>query len=322
MKRFLLFLIVGFSSKTFCQPNELIGKWILDKTVYSDGKLLEINNPLFSSKSIYEIRPNYLSINNQNLKAQFSPNQIKLEHRILEFWTEENYLLVQEKDDNKIHLFLKADDFIIKYPEFKPKTEIRNNDTITIANEIIGAEFNNELTFDEFLWKNMPDHPSKSFSNLYFNAEFILTRDNKIKEIKILNSISKDYDNEFLLALKKAEKYFVNNLKTDIVVNKENNFLKWKEDLNKNEKYLYDLISNGDAYYMKNEFAEAIVEYEKIKELNIEKNRFNIMIREAYIKLGVSYLAINQKEKACSTFQNIGKTTNFWIRNYLINFCN
>lgn len=230
-------------------------------------------------------------------------------------------MLVQEENDNKIHLFLKANDFINKFSEFKPKTEIRNNDTLTIANEIIRPDFNNEQNFDDFLSENRPDHPSKSFVNLYFKAEFILTKRNKIKDIKILNSISNEFDNEVIKAIKKSEMYFVNNLNSDLLINKEMNFLKWNDDLpNLNEKELYEIILKGDTYYLENDFEKAIIEYEKIKGLNIENNRFKIMIHDANIKLGISYLATNQKEKSCSVFQNIGET-DFSVRNYLIYFC-
>lgn len=322
MKGILLLLILLCSFKTVSQTKELDGKWILDKTVYSDGKFLEINNSLFSTKIIYHISPNQLTINGRKFKAQFLSDQIKLENRTLKFWIEEDYLLVQEENDNKINLFLKVDNFINKFPEFKPKTEIRNNDTLTIANEIIGADFNCELTFDDFLRKNMPERPSKSFTNLFFKAEFILTKDNKIKDVKVLNSISKEYDNEFIAALKKSEVYFVNNVNSDVLLNKEINHLKWYDDLaNKSEKELYKIIDKADNYYKQNNFAKAIIEYDKIKDLNIEKNRFNIMIQEANIKLGISYLATNQTEKACSVFQNIGDATDFRIRNYVIYFC-
>lgn len=321
MKKILLLLIFGYSLKAFPQTNELIGKWILDKTIYSDGKFLEINNPLFSSKLIYQISPNQLSINEQKFDAKYSTNHIKLEYRTLKFWREDDYLLVQEENDNKVHLFLKVDDFINKFPEFKPKTEVRNNETLTIANEIIDADFNNELNFDDFLLKNRPDHPSKSFVNLYFKAEFILTKTNKIKDIKILNSISNQFDNEVIRAIRKSEMYFVNNLNSDLLINKEMSFLKWHDDLNNpNEKELYNIILKADAYYLENNFEKAIIEYEKIKGLNIKNNRFKFMIHDANVKLGISYLATNQKEKSCSVFQSIGET-DFSVRNYLIYFC-
>lgn len=70
MKKILLLLILGYSFKAFSQTQALMGKWILDKTIYSNGKFLEINNPLFSSKLIYIISSDLLSINERKFKAQ------------------------------------------------------------------------------------------------------------------------------------------------------------------------------------------------------------------------------------------------------------
>ncbi|MBA9072364.1 hypothetical protein GGR22_000490 [Flavobacterium gossypii] len=49
-------LVALFYSITICysQNKELTGKWILVKTIYNDGKNIEINNPtLFTRIGVY-----------------------------------------------------------------------------------------------------------------------------------------------------------------------------------------------------------------------------------------------------------------------------
>lgn len=46
-----------------------------------------------------------------------------------------------------------------------------------------------------------------------------------------------------------------------------------------------------------------------------------LFYNDLIIHLGISYIATEQKEKACNTFRLIGDETNFRVRNYLKFFC-
>ena len=251
--------------------------------------------------------------------------KIKSDFRTLNYYFIDNYLILEDIDDKekKIFSFLKLDDFIKNYPEFTPKEEIRNGKTVKICNDVFQPNFNYEGTFQDFITRNTPQGNSKDDIDLYFKIEYILTKDNKIKDIKVLDSKTPLFDSNFISAIKKSEKYYQNPFKEDILITQEQQFLKWKNDLvNKDEIKLYEIRSNISQYYDTNKFEEITKEYEKLKSLNIGENRFNSFFEEVSIKSGVAFLVLNNNKKACECFEKAGDKTNFKVRNYLINFCN
>ena len=325
MKKNLLILLFSFS-QLFSQNTNLSGTWILDKTIYEDGNYLEINHPLFSNFTEYEFFSNNLKINGQKFNAKYYQNSIKLDYRELMYSFQNEYLLVQEKGDNKIQIFLKKDDFITKYPIFKSEQKIINQDTIYISNDVFKPKFENDLNFEDFLRKNIPSYNNASTKNNIFKSEFILTKENLIKDINITQGISKSFDNEFITALKKAQPYFKNETGKDLLIRHNLNFFKMFGALtNKSEKDFYSIQKKAKEYFEKNEFEKAVSEYEKLNNINdliILKEKFGFVYNEAFINLGISYLAINKIENACSSFKKVGGFTNFSVRNYLIIYCN
>lgn len=325
MKKYLLILLLSFS-QLFSQNTNLSGTWILDKTIYEDGNYLEINHPLFSNFTEYEFFSNNLKINGQKFNAKYYQNSIKLDYRELMYSFQNEYLLVQEKGDNKIQIFLKKDDFITKYPIFKSEQKIINQDTIYISNDVFKPKFENDLNFEDFLRKNIPSYNNASTKNNIFKSEFILTKENLIKDINITQGISKSFDNEFITALKKAQPYFKNETGKDLLIRHNFNFFKMFGALtNKSEKDFYSIQKKAKEYFEKNEFEKAVSEYEKLNNINdliILKEKFGFVYNEAFINLGISYLAINKIENACSSFKKVGGFTNFSVRNYLIIYCN
>jgi len=325
MKKYLLILLLSIS-QLFSQNTNLSGTWILDKTIYEDGNYLEINHPLFSNFTEYEFFSNNLKINGQKFNAKYYQNSIKLDYRELMYSFQNEYLLVQEKGDNKIQIFLKKDDFITKYPIFKSEQKILNQDTIYISNEIFKPKFENDLNFEDFLRKNIPSYNNASTKNNIFKSEFILTKENLIKDINITQGISKSFDNEFITVLKKAQTYFKNETGKDLLIRHNFNFFKMFGALtNKSEKDFYSIQKKAKEYFEKNEFEKAVSEYEKLNNINdliILKEKFGFVYNEAFINLGISYLALNKIENACSSFKKVGGFTNFSVRNYLIIYCN
>lgn len=325
MKKYLLILLLSIS-QLFSQNTNLSGTWILDKTIYEDGNYLEINHPLFSNFTEYEFFSNNLKINGQKFNAKYYQNSIKLDYRELMYSFQNEYLLVQEKGDNKIQIFLKKDDFITKYPIFKSEQKILNQDTIYISNEIFKPKFENDLNFEDFLRKNIPSYNNASTKNNIFKSEFILTKENLIKDINITQGISKSFDNEFITVLKKAQTYFKNETGKDLLIRHNFNFFKMFGALtNKSEKDFYSIQKKAKEYFEKNEFEKAVSEYEKLNNINdliILKEKFGFIYNEAFINLGISYLALNKIENACSSFKKVGGFTNFSVRNYLIIYCN
>jgi tetratricopeptide (TPR) repeat protein len=77
----------------------------------------------------------------------------------------------------------------------------------------------------------------------------------------------------------------------------------------------------ADALYKSNKFEEAILEYNKIKQLQIKNNRYHTMINNALKRLAISYLATGNQNLACENFKLAGDITDFTVRNYLLDFC-
>ncbi len=318
---FILFLIVIV--KGFSQNKNLLGTWVLDKIIYSNGKDIEVNNELFSYELIYTIAPNRITINDYLFDATFSERSIQVGNRRMNYEFRDNYFLIHDIDDKKIYLFLKRENFIKKYPEFQPKIEIRKGDTLLISNTVTKPIFNSEISFSDFLTKNMFQGSSKDEKDLYFKAEYIITKNNKIKDVNIIDGRNSRYDNEFLSSLKKAEIFVQNPYGKDLLVTKEVDFLRFYKDLELDEeKLLFKTIEKGESYYNKRSFEKAILEFEKIKNLNIKESSYRMVIADANIKLAISYLGTNQINEACKAFRKVGNKTNFKVRNYLINFCN
>lgn len=317
----ILFLFFNYSN-FYSQSKELTGNWILVKTLFNNGKNLDINSSQYSTKQILEISANSIKINDFLFPASFTKNQIKTSFRTLNFLLKENYLITQEDKDNKSNYYLKAEDFVKKFPEFSMKEVERNANVVLLDNSLTGFEFNNDLSFEDFIEKNRTHRDSKDYKNLNFQIEFILTKSNQIKDIKVLNSIDTSFDNNYIIALKKSSPFFNNLTGKDLIIFKEVNQLKWGNDLtNEDEKKLYLYRSEGLKNFNANKFKKAIEEFSKIKNLRIENNRFKTFIKDSKIKLGISYLATGQNHEACETFKDVGDKTDFEIRNYLLDFC-
>ncbi|RTZ48502.1 hypothetical protein EJ377_13390 (plasmid) [Chryseobacterium arthrosphaerae] len=64
----------------------------------------------------------------------------------------------------------------------------------------------------------------------------MLTRDNNITQIKIIDPYTPQYQSEFVQALKKAEQYFENPYRKDMLITVEKFFPKWIGDLKQKKK--------------------------------------------------------------------------------------
>lgn len=325
MKRFYtFFIILSIFSTCFSQSKELLGKWVLVRSTLVGNINLDLNNPDYSTKLIYFITPKALQFSRYKLPATFTDTQIKTEFRTINYILKDKYLILQDQYDNKISYFLKVDDFVRKNSEFALKPLVRNADSLYVANNLNDYELSDNQDYEELISLNSKEagRSSKTFTDLYFQIEFVLTKNNKIENIKILHSIDENYDQDYIRALKKSEKFLKNISGKNLLITKEVNHLKWANDLkDKNERQLYDLLDKGFKNYTENNFEKAIEAYSQIENLPIANNRFNSLIKDSQVKLGVSYLVTGMREEACKTFNKIGDKTDFEIRNYLLDFC-
>jgi tetratricopeptide (TPR) repeat protein len=293
--------------------------------MYQNGNSLEVNQTMFSTFIEYDFIGNNFKINNQIFKASIDSKTINTNFRKINYKFQEDYLITNEEGDDKNFYFLSKDMFLKKYPEFQPKESNIDNKIVFISNDVIKPQFNYDGGMDTYFMKNIPSYSENSTNNNFFKAQFILTKDNKITDIKIINSISKNFDEEFTKSLLSAEKYFRNDSGLDLLIEQRFNFFKMFNSLvNKDEKKLYKISEDGNKYFEINDFQNAINSYAEINSLNtsfLTNERIQYTINRIYINLGISYLAMNEYEKACKSFRSVGDETNFIIRNYLLNFC-
>ncbi|SHK25817.1 hypothetical protein [Chryseobacterium polytrichastri] len=319
----ITFLLLSFFS--FSQINKLQGSWILDKITYQNGNPLEVNQKMFSSFMEYVFIGNNFKINNQIFKASIDSKTINTDFRKINYKFQEDYLITNEEGDDKNYYFLSKNLFLKKYPEFQPKEINFENNIVFISNEVIKPIFNYNGGTDAYFMKNIPSYSENSSNNNIFKAQFILTKNNKITDIKVINSISKSFDKEFTKSLLSAEKYFINDSGLDLLVEQQFNFFKmFNSFINKDEKKLYKISQEGNKYFEINDFQNAANSYTEINNLNssvLTNERIRYITNEIYINLGISYLVMKDQEKACKSFRNIGDETNFIVRNYLLIFC-
>ncbi|TAE80972.1 MAG: hypothetical protein EAY81_10090 [Bacteroidetes bacterium] len=321
---FVLITLTQLTFAGYSQNSQLMGRWILDRKQFSNGDNLEINDPTYSTKLMLLVTQDSLRILNQTFKTTYTDTQIKTPFRTINYLLKDGYLITQDEQDDKISFFLRPHDFVKKYPEFTLKEQIRNLDTIYIANNISDYIFEHSATLEDFILNNLSEsgRSSTSFNNLYFQVEFILTRTNQIKDINVLHSIDKEYDNDYIAALKTSAPFLKNLSDKDLLITQEVNELKWYKELtDSSEKKLFELRADGLDFYNLNNFKKAIEFFSETKNLPIKNNRFKTFQKECLIKLAISYLAIGNMDAACNTFNQIGDKTDFQIRNYLIDYC-
>ncbi len=305
--------------------SDLKGLWILDFAQCTNGKPLEVNHPLFSQYMEYTFDNGNIKINGQTFKATFDAEVITLGFRRINYRIEGQYLIINDQGDNKeFHLLTKAD-FLAKYPEFLPRATGYHNETVYEDNPVVKPDFNHSSGLDDYLQDRIPSYGKASVANNFFKAQFVVTASNEIKDISIINGISEAFDRQFIKALKTAQKHFVNDYGKNLLVTHRFNFFKMGASLNSmEEKTMYQHIQNGDKFYENGDFENAISAYQEAFENEItplSKERWGYLIDDAYINLGVSLLAIGDRDTACQIFSRVGDRTNFKARNFLINYC-
>jgi hypothetical protein len=251
-----------------------------------------------------------------------SEKKISNYYRVINYEFINDQLMLNDEGDEKIMLFIRKDKFIDAYPEFEMSKLVYNDKEVYIPNYFNEPRFNYVGDLYDFLRKKTP-----TLSNRYFVGDllfkFILTKDSKIEEIEINNTISKKLENELKESLSQAEKLYKNNTGKDLLIVKSYRYLILSTKQNKLEKKIQELITTGNKFYEENDFDNAIIAYYEAIELNIDNENDNstINLYNVYIKLGISYLAKNDIELACDFFEEIGTKTNFDVRNFIINFC-
>jgi hypothetical protein len=188
---------------------------------------------------------------------------------------------------------------------------------------VLKPEFNRIGGFDAYFRDFITNYKDYPRVNNQFIVQFVVTKDSKVTDIKVLKGLSADFDNKLMLHLKNSEKFFKNLTNKDYLI-KRTNSINFEDEnrshISKEDRNIIKIYEKGNEFYLKNDFVNAIKTYEQVNSLQV--TNMNGMLRLIYLNLGVSYLANNKVESACESFNRAGGLANFKSRNYVINFCN
>lgn len=339
MRKNFILLFLSLFTIFFSQNNKLEGRWILDKETELDGNLLPINDYSFSHYEDYKFVGNKMLISGLEMPVTISANKIKTPGSDFEYLFNGKYLILKNIRSKRIYWLLRPDSFIELYPEFRPK-EIKIGDRIVYReNMILIPDFNYEGGFNGYLKKISDNYNFLPHTDDYSIFEFIITKDSKMEDIKIIESFSKDFDEILIRQLKNAEKLFRNVTGKDILFQRKQKFKVYDGmfvssnissdfDISKDKKNnsnhkemnkIVKIYEKGNSFYLANNFKKAVETYEQIETLGSVSD--SEMLESIYIRLGVSHLANETFSAACESFNKAGGITNFKSRNYLLNFC-
>ncbi len=322
MKKKLLLLLLFVTVTAFSQNTNLGGTWILDKVTFENGNIIEINDPDFSSYSQYKFSNNTMEINGVEIPITVTSKKISTPVLNIDFEFQDKYLLLKNFTKGKVIYLLKPESFVEMYPEFIPKKIDLDGKSIYEENLVLKPEFNRTGGFDAYFRDFITNYPDYPKVNNQFIVQFVITKDSKITDIKILKGLSTDFDTKLVLYLKNSEKFFKNLTNKDFLIKRTNsiNFEdEYRSHTSKEDRNIIKIFEKGNGFFLKNDFINAVKTYEQVNSLQI--NNTNGMLRLIYLNLGISYLANNKIESACENFNKAGGLINFKSRNYIINFC-
>ena len=325
MRNIFSLCFILLTSYLLAQNPDLYNEWILDKITYENGDKLEINHHNYSNFLSYTIKPNLLISSHGEAKASINEKYIKTQYRKIFYELKDGQLIFRDSDDNKLFYFLIKEDYLANYPEFKLKPIEHKGQILIESNRFCQAKKSEGFCLHEFLTNKIPSYKQYSVTNQFFEAQFVLTKENKIKDIEILSGISKSFDRQFISALLKAEGKLENDCNQDLLMTENFIFVKMGNSyVNRDERALIKTTSQMTKDFDKNLFKNVVDNYPQIlnlKDKTDQIKRFNFSYENALLISGISFLALNRNEKACEAFELIGDKTNFKVRNYLIDFC-
>lgn len=322
MKKVFFFTFFTFYLYSYCQKDNVYGNWILDNVFYSNGNQIEINHYMYSVFLEYYFDSKIMKYDNHEFEISINDNKIVSNFRKINYKFENEKLILSDDGDELVYEFLRKDDFLKKYPEFELKEFDFGGQIVFIPNKLIKHQFNYKKSLMEFIMLESPIL-SNGNKNFEFKIKFILSKDTKIEKLSIENNISEKLKFEIYEALMKAEKFFKNDTGKDLLINES--YAMYNSDVTKKKEMtkFYNLFQKGNQFYNNNDFNNAIKIYESIIALK-EDDKYKgkpLNFYKTKLYLGISYLAINEIDKACICFKSLGNKTNFDVRKYLINFC-
>ncbi len=324
-------IIIAFSfisflgNITIAQENKLLGTWILDYALDSEGGFSTVHSNMFSAEVTYTISKGNFKVNDSSQKANYdSFNNINLLDRTLYYRLDGDYLILQERGSpHEVFYLLKDSVFLKTYPEFASKYEERNGEKLLLQDAFKKAQFTSSLGFAETMSYFSPELKKKSKNEFYCEVEFVLDTNNKIRDVKFIPTLEKKMEEEFLKAMPKINDYYFNHTGENMLIKESINYgsmtnKKKNPDLEK----LKDNFYEGNKLYRNNKPDEALKLFEEVKDIEINRNQHGGIFYDDYLKtMGICYLLVNKQEEACAVFHKLGTLSDFKARNFLRFFC-
>ena len=327
--------IISLCTWTKLEAQEIYGDWIktsvmyLNDTEISDENTLkyqflrytfEKQDKLFTSVkfdnkgtaltfdkklNILEIKNSYGFVINSFQIEKISNTELVLIQQGNNGFNDQNclkYTFVNEKFYQN-QLILKPSDILY----------INENDTVYKASEKIHPKFSGDKSFYDFCSEKIPERSAVMSSNSLFVSTFIVTKDGEIRDIQILENINNKFENQFLKALNKSEKFWspaeLNGDKVDVQMTMEFKFIS-------SNKFLpvYDFSKKGKNALNNNEFLKALKYFELA--LEISPDNSEIIYQKAICEINLGNI-----EAACASLEKVKSSGVMNVDELLMNNC-
>lgn len=227
-----LFLLISYSLVWGqASNNQIMRHWVKTKVTYRTGEELDSTKRIKNSYLRYSFeKPNKLfvstffsskgvamtfKINNNVLKTSNSFGVVINDFLIEKI--DEKELIILQKENNSFE-----DDFCLRYHFIdeeiyqntiilKPEDiiSIYDKDTLFNSSSRIYAKYGNDVSLDEYLRENIPKYHQMQRTKNHFLASFIIDKNGKLDSIQILEGIDKDFDSQFLKAIRKDKHQWI-----------------------------------------------------------------------------------------------------------------
>lgn len=315
---------------------DIFGDWIKTKVTYFDNTELTNNNVLkfqylrytfvkndklfmsfaFDSKGnlfnferkdrIVDIKNSHGYVNNSFMINKLSNDELILIQKGKTGFTDNDclkYYFIREKDyQNKLPI--KSSDILL----------INKNDTVYKATEKLCAKFLGDKSFFDFCYDNIPEKVVVMATNNLFFATFIVRKNGLIDSIQVLENINKEFETQFLRALKKSNRLWLagelNGNKVDVQMKIKFRFISSDKFL---PKYEYSL--KGKTALNNSDFTRALAYFD----LALEKVPSDY---ESLYYKAICEMSLGNKKAACEDLEKLKNFEKIQVDELIEKNCN
>ena len=325
MKFRFLIIILFISTNIFAQLDKAKGKWYLDFVKYKSGEDLEIENPLFSIYGSLNIQDDYIILNDfGKSKAKIQNYRITTKHIKFTYRFDNKYLIINEDDSDKEYYYLRALDFRKKNPDLKPKKLLVNNDTVIVYNELLNVDLYDLSDYEKINKFNEMHKSFKKYTNSdrVFKASFILTADNKIQDVKVIKSLDKKFDDDFIDISEHLNMFYKNNTGLNVLMEHTINMYSFFKKRSANELEFLNNYKIAKYYFNAKQYKlahEIFLMLYSSEHLLRETDKS--IINDIKNKLVVTSIYTQNSLETCLLLNEIKEDNYFNVKNFLRKYC-